>query len=86
MSECPSAKNGEGNIVNDEGWVCRFTTSKDRLEEFKILFAEMGEEVRITPINVNDFSNNENCDTCLIECGEDLRTVWTRKISRQDEN
>ena len=59
-----------------EGWERRFIADAKRAQDAVEMYAELGHEVRLEPVNTTGLS--EACSGCLIAFAE-FRVVYTRK-------
>ena len=59
-----------------EGWERRFIADAKRAQDAIEMYAEMGHEVRLEPVNTAGLS--EACSGCLIAFAQ-FRVVYTRK-------
>ncbi len=64
--------------LQTEGWTRRFTALGRRLNEAAELYSELGYEVRLEPVNLDeeDTSGAEGCKDCFVTM--QARTIYTR--------
>ena len=62
----------------DEGWTRRFTTLGRRLTEVVELYSELGFEVRLEPVDLDqeETMSVEACEDCFVTI--QARTIYTR--------
>jgi len=62
-----------------EGWTERNTTDEPRLSELVELYEELGFEVMVRPIAVEELA--ETCSVCVMADPERYKTIYTRKFA-----
>ena len=67
---------GDPRLLAD-GWERRFVADARRAEEVRDVYARMGLEVRLEPVNPQDLQ--EGCEDCRLVQLLGFRTVYTRK-------
>jgi hypothetical protein len=67
-----------GNQLQDEGWTRRFTALGRRLNEVVELYRELGFEVRLEPVDLDqeETMSVESCKDCFVTI--QARTIYTR--------
>lgn len=67
-----------GAQLQDEGWTRRFTTLGRRLNEVAELYSELGFEVRLEPVDLEqeETMSEESCKNCFVAM--QARTIYTR--------
>jgi hypothetical protein len=67
-----------GAQLQDEGWTRRFTALGRRLTEVAELYSELGFEVRLEPVDMDqeDVMSAESCKDCFVAM--QARTIYTR--------
>jgi hypothetical protein len=63
-----------------EGWTERNTTDEPRLSELVELYEELGFEVMVRPVAVDDLA--ETCSVCVMAEPERYKTIYTRTRRR----
>lgn len=63
--------------LQKQGWVKRFTTDEPRLSEAVEEYRELGFDVLLEPVDLQD----EECTSCLNASPDRYKTIYTRKIS-----
>jgi len=70
MSElCGTADSPRDEGLKSKGWIRQFTCGEPRLTEASELFESMAKE---------DQPMGASCDACLVGCGDEMKTIWTR--------
>ena len=64
--------------LQDEGWIRRFTAFGRRLNEAAELYSELGFEVRLEPVDLDqeESMSAESCKDCFVTM--QARTIYTR--------
>ena len=75
-SNVPSCVSPPDPQLSAEGWERRFIADAQRAQDAIEMYAEMGHEVRLEPVNATGLS--EACSGCL-EAFAQFRVVYTRK-------
>ena len=67
-----------GDQLQDEGWTRRFTALGRRLNEVAELYRELGFEVRLEPVDLDqeETMSAESCKDCFVTI--QARTIYTR--------
>ena len=67
-----------GAQLQDEGWTRRFTALGRRLNEVAELYRELGFEVRLDPVDLDqeETMSAESCKDCFVTI--QARTIYTR--------
>ena len=67
-----------GAQLQDEGWTRRFTALGRRLNEVAELYSELGFEVRLESVNLDqeEIMSAESCKDCFVTM--QARTIYTR--------
>ena len=60
-----------------EGWIRRTTIGEPRLTEIIELYKSFGYEVRVEPVNLDEF--NEECRRCYKNEVDEVKTVYIKK-------
>jgi len=63
--------------LQKQGWLKRFTTDEPRLSEAVEEYRELGFEVLLEQVDLQD----EECTSCLLASPDRYKTIYTRKIS-----
>jgi hypothetical protein len=69
--------------LHEQGWTRRFTTVGRRLNEAVELYRQLGYEVRLEPVDLDEeeTAGAESCKNCLVTTH--ARTIYTRPIGAQ---
>ena len=69
--------------LQDEGWTRRFTALGRRLNEVAELYGELGFEVRLEPVDLEqeETMSVESCKDCFVIL--QARTIYTRPKNKQ---
>ena len=62
--------------LQKQGWLKRFTTDEPRLSEAVEEYRELGFEVLLEQVDLQD----EECTSCFLACPDRYKTIYTRKI------
>ncbi len=67
-----------GAQLQEEGWIKRFTALGRRLNEVAELYRELGFEVRLEPVDLDqeETMSSESCKECFVTT--QARTIYTR--------
>lgn len=60
-----------------EGWERRFTADEQRVQEVVELYSQLGYEVRVEPVHVDDL--HEDCTDCHNLIGSKFKAIYTRR-------
>ncbi len=67
--------------VEKEGWVRRFVTTKERVDDFVTVYRSMGFEVMLKPLEPDDLPTDE-CGACVRVSCQDCVVIFTRPKSK----
>ena len=63
--------------LEKEGWVRRFVTTKERVEDFVAVYRSMGFDVMLKPLEPDDLPTDE-CGACVQVSCRDCVIIYTR--------
>lgn len=64
-------------VLIAQGWERRFTIDVERVVEVAALFSQLGFEVCVEPLQLNQVT--DGCQTCHSSAAEQFKTIYTRK-------
>jgi len=75
-----------GTELQDEGWTRRFTALGRRLNEVAELYSELGFEVRLEPVDLDqeEAMSAESCKDCFVTM--QARTIYTRPKIKETQS
>ena len=62
-----------------QGWERRTVESEPRLSELVALYRELGFEVRLEPVDLDELPS-EACNRCYLVRSERFKTLYTRRL------
>ncbi|MBT3250216.1 MAG: hypothetical protein HN729_07525 [Candidatus Marinimicrobia bacterium] len=77
--QCGIAESDQDQYLVSKGWEKQFSCGEPRLMEMIELYESLGFEVYLDLVRAGNLPMGSDCEACLVNCSDELKTIWTRK-------